>query len=172
MRCCYLLLVGIFWSSVLFANEPPVEDALTTAADERADTFATTSNATERPSGLVPLNEISWAPVFHPPHALEIQTKTNLVENAAYDHRDPYIGPQETMHAQWVADNLRHRTLYFEDLRLERHGKSHLPIVQPTISFIRFMGDAFFIPAKVLRNPFWQCHFTQCQGRAGTRIGR
>ena len=44
-----------------------------------------------------------------------------------------------------------HRTLYFEDALLERHGVAASDCVQPGLSAVHFFGSVAIIPYKLLR---------------------
>ena len=84
-------------------------------------------------------------------------------------HRDPFLGSPSTLAKHWTADNLAHKTLYFEDLRLERHGQSHGDFVQFHASSFRFLTDAVLIPFRLALSPPNRCFYVQCEGRPGTR---
>ncbi len=85
----------------------------------------------------------------------------------ASDYRDPYAGASTRITKHWTADKLAHRTLYFEDVRLERHGQSHRDVVQSHLSFMRFMGDVVVTPFRLLGVPPHKCFYVQCEGRPG-----
>jgi hypothetical protein len=48
----------------------------------------------------------------------------------------------------WEAPGLSHKTLYFQDLPLERNGFSCHPLIQPGISAMRFYADIGLFPLK------------------------
>lgn len=81
--------------------------------------------------------------------------------------RDPYWGSPAKMTKHWVADNLSHKTLYFEDLRLERHGQSHGDCLQSHLSGFRFLADAVVWPFRMMATPPNRCFYVQCEGRPG-----
>ncbi|MHB8864881.1 MAG: hypothetical protein ACYC6N_20940 [Pirellulaceae bacterium] len=53
----------------------------------------------------------------------------------------------------WVASDLRHRPLYFEDVMLERHGQTRRPLVQPWASGARFFLTFPVLPYAMTVNP-------------------
>ena len=73
-------------------------------------------------------------------------------QSAAY--RAPRVS---SMHStvSWVSPRAVHRTLYFNDNPLERHGKYNNEKVQPVVSSVRFAADALkypFLRISDLRN--------------------
>lgn len=62
-------------------------------------------------------------------------------------------GPRQSqIHSamSWVAPRAGHRTLYFNDNPLERHGKTNCSAWQPLISTMRFAVDAMAFPLRRL----------------------
>lgn len=53
----------------------------------------------------------------------------------------------------WVASELRHRPLYFEDAMLERHGQMRHPLVQPMASGARFFLTFPVLPYALVVDP-------------------
>lgn len=67
-----------------------------------------------------------------------------IVPNAWADQR-----PWMSYEFAWVASNMVHRPLYFEDLNLERYGNSACPTLQPAISAARFAAELSVLPYQV-----------------------
>ncbi|MDP6447119.1 MAG: hypothetical protein QF805_25215 [Pirellulaceae bacterium] len=53
----------------------------------------------------------------------------------------------------WLAAELTHRPLYFEDVMLERHGHSRPPIIQHSASAARFFLSFTILPYKMQLDP-------------------
>ena len=53
----------------------------------------------------------------------------------------------------WVASDLRHRPLYFEDAMLERHGQTRHPLIQPMASGARFFLTFPVLPYAMVVDP-------------------
>jgi len=53
----------------------------------------------------------------------------------------------------WIASDLRHRPLYFEDAMLERHGQSRRPVIQPLASGARFFLTFPVLPYAMTVDP-------------------
>lgn len=73
-------------------------------------------------------------------------------ESFIYD-RDPYFGTANQMLVHWMPPNFTHRTLYFEDVTLERFGVSWGPVLQPAASGVRFFYDACWLPLRRITRP-------------------
>jgi hypothetical protein len=72
----------------------------------------------------------------------------------------------------WVASDLRHRPLYFEDAMLERHGQTRRPLVQPWASGARFFLTFPVLPYAVTVNPPRPAHSTLGHYRPGSGAPR
>ena len=68
---------------------------------------------------------------------------------------------------QWKATGLWHKPLYFEDAKLERHGKS-LGLVQPAVSSALFLGQVASLPYHVVDQPPHSCVYTLGYDRPGS----
>lgn len=59
----------------------------------------------------------------------------------------------------WVAPRAVHRTLFFQDKPLERHGRTNHAKLQPAISVVRFFADAILYPARQLADVRHPVHY-------------
>ncbi|HMO93594.1 MAG TPA: hypothetical protein PKD64_15515 [Pirellulaceae bacterium] len=59
----------------------------------------------------------------------------------------------------WVAADIRYQPLYFEDVVLERYGKTHCDFVEPYFSAARFFLSAAFLPLNLHSQHPCQCEF-------------
>ena len=59
----------------------------------------------------------------------------------------------------WVAPRAVHRTLFFQDNALERHGKTNNAKLQPAVSTARFFVDAILYPARQLADARHPVHY-------------
>lgn len=60
----------------------------------------------------------------------------------------------------WLASNLHHNPLYFEDPALERYGHTHNDYVQPFVSAGRFVTQTVGIPYQMAIDPPWTARST------------
>ncbi len=89
---------------------------------------------TETDGGLLP-TDLS-ANVFQPPGS----------EPQAYAPLLPFM---------WVAPEIWHKSLYFDDVQLERYGQTRAPRLQPLLSGAHFFGTLSIMPYKMgLNHPF------------------
>jgi hypothetical protein len=65
-------------------------------------------------------------------------------------HRGDGWGP---IQYRWVASELRHRPLYFEDAMLERNGQTRHPLIQPMASGARFFLTFPVLPYAMIVDP-------------------
>ncbi len=65
-------------------------------------------------------------------------------------HREDGWGP---IQYRWIASDLRHRPLYFEDAMLERHGQMRHPLIQPMASGARFFLTFPVLPYAMIVDP-------------------
>lgn len=55
----------------------------------------------------------------------------------------------------WVAPEVWYKSLYFDDVQLERYGQTRCPPLQPVLSGAHFFGTLAFMPYKMgLSGPF------------------
>lgn len=106
----------------------------------------------------------AFKPGFSPNRKPSLQTRMRPL-------RDPHMGAPIGLTKYWVADNLAHRRLYFEDLPLERHGQM-APRLQPLISMAKFYGDVIAASFRALHCNTNDCFYVQCEGRPGSPICR
>jgi hypothetical protein len=67
----------------------------------------------------------------------------------------------------WKASALCHKTLYFEDVQLERYGHTAGPFVQPVLSGAHFFANVALLPYKLGINPPRECHYALGYYRPG-----
>lgn len=68
----------------------------------------------------------------------------------------------------WVAPDLCHRPLYFEDVNLERHGHSFGPLLQPGVSAVHFFVRVPLLPYLWTVSPPQECVYTLGHYRPGS----
>lgn len=56
----------------------------------------------------------------------------------------------------WLASDLYHRPLYFEDVDFERYGHTHHALVQPFVSLGKFGLQCVGLPYQMALQPVWQ----------------
>jgi len=67
---------------------------------------------------------------------------------------EPLYSPIQTYFA-WTAPEIWHKSLYFDDIQLERYGQSRAPLLQPFLSGAHFFGTLPILPYKLgLNGPF------------------
>jgi hypothetical protein len=117
------------------------------------------------------LRSISLGKVFTPV-PVSSQAKEQVMPPPAVvetiSPRDPYLGATELKSAHWVAPELRHRTLYFEDVALERFGVSWGPCLQPIVSGWRFVADIYRAPTLQYYQPPCAVQYTLGYPRPGS----
>jgi hypothetical protein len=59
----------------------------------------------------------------------------------------------------WTAPSLCHKTLYFENVQLERYGHSHGPFTQPIRSVGHFFVSLISIPYQTAIHPVNECNY-------------
>ena len=93
----------------------------------------------------------------------------NAVDSiSAYQYRDPYLGASERITFPWEARNLAHRTLFFEDMPLERYGQTHRKLVQPIKSGVRFLADYVTLPLQMIHEGPCDLHYVLGLDRPGS----
>lgn len=65
------------------------------------------------------------------------------------DRRDAYDRGWADQSFDWVAPDLCHYPLYFEDVPLERYGQTRHPLIQPAVSAGRFYASVPLLPYKM-----------------------
>lgn len=58
-------------------------------------------------------------------------------------------------HYHWMASNLHHNPLYFEDVSLERYGHTYPYGLQPFVSLSKFSCQVVGLPYQMALNPAW-----------------
>ncbi|MCA9175615.1 MAG: hypothetical protein KDB14_14120 [Planctomycetales bacterium] len=71
-------------------------------------------------------------------------------------------------HVHWVAPNLHHNTLYFDEPMLERHGVTVAPLLQPALSTAHFFGAALTLPYRIGVDRPGELFYTHGYGRPGS----
>jgi hypothetical protein len=69
----------------------------------------------------------------------------------------------------WIAPEMCHRPLYFEEINLERHGLS-FGIAQPAVSSAQFFGRTLALPYLIAAQPPRECVYTLGHDRPGTCV--
>ncbi len=82
--------------------------------------------------------------------------------------RDPYVGTNESLDYYWSARNLSHRTLYFQEMPLQRYGYSSGPVIQPFLSAADFARDAVLFPLRRFQETPCELHYVLGLERAGS----
>ncbi|MEM9826991.1 MAG: hypothetical protein AAF958_10405 [Planctomycetota bacterium] len=68
----------------------------------------------------------------------------------------------------WQASNLVHKSVYFDDVNLERYGHTHGPWQEPLVQTAHFFGNVLILPYKMGMNPPEECHYTLGYYRPGS----
>lgn len=68
---------------------------------------------------------------------------------------------------QWLASNLKHNPLYFEDVALERYGHTYSDVVQPFVSVSKFGVQAIGLPYQFALNAAWDEQYALGHYRPG-----
>lgn len=71
------------------------------------------------------------------------------------------------VHYHWVASNLYHKPLYFEDVPLERYGHTFPEIVQPFVSLGKFGVQLIGLPYQMALDPVWRDQYALGYYRPG-----
>ncbi|MEM7312208.1 MAG: hypothetical protein AAF497_03555 [Planctomycetota bacterium] len=82
--------------------------------------------------------------------------------------RNPYTGSAEQFGFRWTPRNLAHRTLYFEDMPLERYGLTRGWYKQMFASAKEFFYDAAVMPLRWGKEVKCDLHYTLGHERAGS----
>lgn len=95
----------------------------------------------------------SYVPVLDRP---TLSAKTNADSHPNYLELPEsgsleYIGTPTNFH--WMAANVSHNPLYFEDVNLERYGYSYPSLVQPFVSIGKFGLQVAGLPYQIALNP-------------------
>ena len=111
-----------------------------------------------------PLAAMDWDAIFvAPPRELEVKP---VAPATMHSHRDPHLGIADQRPYTWAARNTAHRTLYFEDMPLERYGQS-AGCLQPAKSAVRFLADTITFPLQWVHERPCELHYTLPLERAG-----
>ena len=87
-------------------------------------------------------------------YALKDMDRSNLPERLAEVPNANYVRPQRDPIAyHWMASNLYHNPLYFEDPSLERYGHAYPPLVQPFASAGRMTAQLIGLPYQMTIDP-------------------
>ena len=113
------------------------------------------------------LSDVNWAAVFSPTPKVESDLSTAPIDPTFDDVRDPYLGKPQDFIYTWAARNLAHRTLYYQDMPLERYGQTYGGFVQPLVSGLRFAGDIVTLPLQAIRDRPCQLHYVLGLERPG-----
>jgi hypothetical protein len=119
-------------------GEPMATGRLTDLAYEKA-VIETEEGKLER----LPINRLSEGDIAYITDNWGLP-KECLVEQVAYVPRQ---WTPTTM--TWMASNLCHNPLYFEDVNLERYGHTHGPVLEPIVQSAHFFGNVLVLPYKM-----------------------
>lgn len=68
----------------------------------------------------------------------------------------------------WVAPEIWHQPVYFDDVPLEQYGQTKHPALQPAISMGRFFVSIPAMPYKMIKDPPFSCVSTLGKYRPGS----
>ena len=134
--------------------------------------FISPADDPEAPTGrddlesIQPLRDFTFDAVFAPRPQGTDYFQSLVPANAT--GRDPHTGVQEPYDYHWAARNVSHRTLYFQDLPLERYGYSYGPKVQPFVSALDFVRDVAMAPIRWGKEQRCELHYVLGYERAGS----
>jgi hypothetical protein len=97
-------------------------------------------------------------------HATALNGPGPVVPSAWVEQR-----PWMSYEFAWVASNMVHRPLYFEDLNLERYGNSACPALQPAISAARFAAELSVLPYQMTLHRPRECIYLLGYCRPGSK---
>lgn len=93
--------------------------------------------------------------------ALEGIDPSELPEKKVQVTKQAYVPPTRPAVAfHWMASNLHHNPLYFEDPSLERYGHTYHPMVQPFVSAGRFTTQLIGLPYQMAIDPVHKRQYT------------
>ena len=67
----------------------------------------------------------------------------------------------------WKASSLCHKTLFYEDVQLERYGHTAGPFLQPVLSTAHFFGSIATVPYMSAIHPLTECNYALGYYRPG-----
>ncbi len=158
----------------LAAFSEPTESAESTEPTESSESAAAPRRMVDEPpsttkrltrSLVEPIDQIDFRKAWAPYDKLEDDHAGRDTVISTY--RDPYFGTGRTIDYHWTPRNLAHRTLYFDDLPLERWGQSRPPCKQAFCSTVEFVGDAVAVPFRWPRERH-RLHYTLGWARPGS----
>ncbi len=87
-------------------------------------------------------------------YALQGIRNKELPPKLSTSRNDTYVRPERTpIEFHWMASNLHHYPLYFEDPALERYGHSYHPLIQPFASAGRMTTQLLGLPYQMAIDP-------------------
>ena len=87
-------------------------------------------------------------------YALQGIRDRQLPPKLATPRNEAYVRPERTpIEFHWMASNLHHYPLYFEDPALERYGHSYHPLIQPFASAGRMTTQLLGLPYQMAIDP-------------------
>lgn len=85
-------------------------------------------------------------------------TPSSCASNLFHGRSDSYHARHEALNTfHWVAPNLGHQPLYFDDVPLERYGQARHRLVQPFLSGGRFFLSVPTVPYKMAVDRPFSC---------------
>ncbi len=141
-------------------------DASTGEAEEELE--APTEDSSERVSSTAvsvarsTIQDLDWDDIFKPVPRSGRAASTTI----AIPPRDPHSGLDQQMTFVWAPRVLAHRTLYFEDMPLERYGQS-CGCLQPLVSSFKFFADVATVPLQKIYEKPCELHYILPLDRPG-----
>ena len=94
-------------------------------------------------------------------YALKDLDRTDLPARLADVPQTEYVRPhRDPIAYHWMASNLYHNPLYFEDPSLERYGHAYSPLVQPFASAGRMTAQLIGLPYQMTIDPIHKRRYT------------
>lgn len=94
----------------------------------------------------------------HPQTPMTMQAPERMIAESVPEYQDlppqgELTGSDVQTYFHWMASNLAHDPLYFEDVSLERYGHAYPAGVQPFVSISKFGLQAIGLPYQMALNP-------------------
>jgi hypothetical protein len=149
--------------TVANADEGPDADNWDEGQQSRSDPLRQDSSPDAFDTAIDdPITDMDWESIFEP---IPRESQVQPVQPASAS-RDPHYGKPDQQIFPWTARNLAHRTLYFQDLPLERYGQS-CGCLQPFKSAARFLADAATLPLQWIHERPGDLHYVLPLDRPG-----
>lgn len=130
-------------------NQPPPNQLPYVPNLPPGESLDSNENLPREMETLKPLSEISLSirgrPTFTPRSFFTARYPNALA--GTYSTGQPRSPLRNDYH--WHASGIKYATLYFEDVPLERHGLGYSPLIQPVVSYTRFLLGTIMLPYKM-----------------------